>query len=988
MSLEKSLVGVDVGGGVDTRSSEFKLDAGKFLKLENIIYDKELKKYRKRNGFTGLSNYDLSGNKIDNWRSLGSLKKEILGFTSNNMYAFSESNEKWADKGSITNCKVEVESVIRNDYQQSNAAHAIANNQICYAWEDTRGGVYYSIKDLTTGTFFVSDTLINSSGVRAKVLSLGGIFFIVYAVSGTIRYKTVNSGSPTSLSSETTIQSDLTSGTKYYDAVVSDDKIHIAYHSTAGGGDIQIFTLNAAGTASSVTRLTSEVPSNCLSLNVDSSNRILLSYANTTDVKVKIYSYAFTSVVLSTTTIETIADIRNVTMSEDPSTSGRYYVFYESSAASTYNYFIKKNTVTTGAAVGTASILLRSVGLFSKSWKFEESVYFLVVHDSTLQDSYFMVDHNGKIHGKIACSLGGGVAAQSLLQSPSILDTYEYHLVCQYKGKLDSEDDNLFSLLGISEVTVTFLTNKKLMSAEIGDLSYFGSGILWAYDGSVLVEDGFHLYPENIAAGSTATTGGNLSDGTRNYVVVYSWIDNRGQRHRSGVSLPLSVTLSGGGSTQTQNITIPTLRLTQKSNVILEVYRTENAGSIYYKVSSTSSPTFNDKTVNTVTFLDTISDTALIDNEFLYTTGGILENSVTSSINSLREVRGRVLYVSEEGNRVFYSKNKVKGVPIEFNDTFYFDVEEGFGGVSAVAELDDKIVFFKKYDIFAIRGDGPLDTGLQNDFAKPEAMAFDVGAIDQRSIVEMPLGVMFKSEKGIYLLNKGLTLNYVGSDVQDFNDLTVSSACLVADKNEVRFTTSDGDCLVYNYHLGQWATSTNFKAYDSLYLDNVFYFVNKSADQIYKEDSTFGDFGSGIRMVIETGWLSLDVLQSYVRLYKLLILGDFKSAHTLKIKVAYDYEPYWSQEVDVVSSNIVESGTYGSGATYGSDSYYGGSTSTSTYQIRVDAKKQKCQSFRLRIEDAQSSTIGEGWALGGLTLEVGQKRGAFKPKQAKIAGLA
>lgn len=64
----------------------------------------------------------------------------------------------------------------------------------------------------------------------------------------------------------------------------------------------------------------------------------------------------------------------------------------------------------------------------------------------------------------------------------------------------------------------------------------------------------------------------------------------------------------------------------------------------------------------------------------------------------------------------------------------------------------------------------------------------------------MPLGIMYKSNKGIYLLNRSLQVDYIGSPVEDYNSQNITSADLIQDKNRRRFLTSSGVTLVYDYY--------------------------------------------------------------------------------------------------------------------------------------------------------------------------------------------
>ena len=105
--------------------------------------------------------------------------------------------------------------------------------------------------------------------------------------------------------------------------------------------------------------------------------------------------------------------------------------------------------------------------------------------------------------------------------------------------------------------------------------------------------------------------------------------------------------------------------------------------------------------------------------------------------------------------------------------------------------MDEKLVIFKESAIFYLSGDGPNNLGQQDTFIKPELVSSDIGCININSVVLTPDGLMFKSKKGIYLLSRSMQLAYIGANVEAFNDLKVSSAIVVPEENQVRFTTLD-----------------------------------------------------------------------------------------------------------------------------------------------------------------------------------------------------
>jgi hypothetical protein len=140
--------------------------------------------------------------------------------------------------------------------------------------------------------------------------------------------------------------------------------------------------------------------------------------------------------------------------------------------------------------------------------------------------------------------------------------------------------------------------------------------------------------------------------------------------------------------------------------------------------------------------------------------------------------------------------------------------------------MDDKLIIFKENAIFYLSGDGPNNLGQQDSFIEPQLISSDVGCSVTNSVVLTPQGLFFKSNKGIYLLSRSLGLDYLGAPVDDFNHLSITKADLVAKSDEVRFLTSDGVCLVYNYFRGLWTTFSNHEGSGSIMIGDTYYYVN------------------------------------------------------------------------------------------------------------------------------------------------------------------
>lgn len=493
--------------------------------------------------------------------------------------------------------------------------------------------------------------------------------------------------------------------------------------------------------------------------------------------------------------------------------------------------------------------------------------------------------------------------------------------------------------------------------------------------------------------GSGTYTVGALTNTSYSYRAVYEWLDGKGQVHQSAPSITATVTNTLAANTTT--VTVPTLRLTQKtgirSPVRIVLYRAAaGLSSVYYRLSNTSTATGeidNDLTTNTVTLTDNGTGFST-SSAVLYTTGGVLENIAPPSCAVAHKHKGRLFLAGlEDQDAVVYSKENVFGEGVAFTDAYnpIRTAPEG-GKVTALGTLDDKLVIFKKGRSFSIVGEGPLDTGAQNDYLTPQAISGDIGCDNPRSTVSMPKGLMFKSDKGFYLLTRSLEFIPIGAAVQDFDDLTVTSAVSITSLNEVRFTTSDGVTLVYNYEFDQWSVFTNYEAVSACNgLES--YLHLKSDGTVNKEDTSSSlDNGARIKMAMETSWFSFSGVQGYQRIYYIGVLGDFVSHHYTEIKMAFNFEDAFTEQYyyDTITGQTTE--TYGDGD-YGDQSPYGGSGS-SVYQWRLKPAQQKCESIKVRLEDIDTITSSGGGSfnLVSMAFTVGVKQGINRQGSAKTVG--
>lgn len=1200
MALQKQLIPISFGTGIDTKVDAKQQVQGKFRSAINTVFETFLLS-KKRPGYDRIVLKDVNGSMVENLQVLTKFKNELNLLTNTDFFAYSTTRNVLIERGQVFNVSPTTDIVIADSFNHTQPDVAFVENFKVIAWQnESTGAILYSVIDYSDESQIVSNTEVAAAGTNPKVAVIQNFVYIVYSNAGTIYYKRFSILTPQTLGSAVTITSDLNIETPNYDVLSASDKVYVCFYDTTP--ELSILNIDASENISSITSYTEDA-SSFVDLQLDSLNRILITIGGETDIRFMITNLSLLAQLLPFTTIDTVTNPANGT--SIMTGANTYDVYYEISADNTTNtsVYLKKNTVTYTGTVGAAIDLMRSVGLASKAIFANNESYFLTIFSSQTQSTYFLINNSGKIAAKINPNNSGGLLTNGSLPKISLLSENFYIVPTSVKSKLNTTDDEISAILGISTATLEFNNTSPYQVTQLGENSHIAGGILRAYDGKDVVEHGFHVYPENvnvavsnfitsvttatvevlqvgnagtrevqewtfsstppggslfvmyypytqrkfniqgfefatadrlqqalnltgsqgardgtgfsryiyqrppmgiatsvtgtigtsytvtfikpvtnigeisvlktygtsnpltistttqgidpiqesqlikfiappetgtwtitIGANTTAAMtfnesladikteiealpgintvfvtgsyeegiqvnfvdpavpggtmivnsslthkdyGGKISDGSRGYTAIYTWTDNYGQIHRSAPSEIEDVEFVAGNSTQSARITVPTLRLTDKENVNIEIYRTEAAGTVFYKVTEITAPLLNDPTEDSVDFIDGVSDEDLIRREPLYTSGGVIENIAAPSCKVMTASSERIALAGIDRNpyTVLFSKIKSSLAPVEFTDFIEREIDPVGGPITALAFMADKYIIFTERAMFFIAGQGPNNLGQQDDFTSPEQISTDVGCINQQSVVVTPLGLMFKSAKGIFLLDQGLGLKYIGSDVEEFNGLEITSAKVLTEQNQVRFTTTEGTCLVYNYQFGLWSTFDNHPSIGAEIVDGTFFYLRSDEELFKQNNNKYSDGDVPVTQSIETGWLSFNAIQSFARVYKILILGDFKSAHKLRVSVAYDFKEAYTQTVLVEPEEFVSSATYGSESPYGSGTPYGGNGNL--YQLRIDLAQQKCQSIRIKIEELQD-TAGQGLTLSAMTIQAGLKVGTNK----------
>lgn len=963
-------------GGLSSKTDALQIQPPNYLEMQNARFDK-LGQLNKRNGYDILTTNVIGGSTITEASAIDSFNDELNLFDNQNIYTYVESNKNWANRGTAISLINQNNQIIRNASQQLNPDSAFLNNIEVYAWEDSRGGIRLSALDHQTRSYVQSDQLVYQFGSKPKLIEFNNLIYIFYTDQNySLYYRTINPTNPGVITTQQGIVADGYQSFNY-DVQANANQIFISYAAqVAGVSQVKLFSMNQNNSLNSAITISTGAQAFAINNSLDSLNHIWISWATSSEVRIACYTANATpTVILSDSLVDSVA-AATLTGIESIGTPGLLQLTYEIIGNIPSNQSIKSQTVSTTGVITLINQLL-SVGLASKAFRYNQNLYVNLAHQSTLQSTYFTILlSNFVIVSKVSPQVGGGLQTNGMLPEVNEIDPNGiFQLANLVKGQFISEDNVSFSLLGVNSTTIDFTNNNKFNSLTFSNNLLFVGGILQSYEGVSVVEQGFHINPENITA-EVFDTGGALSVGQYQYQFVYAWSDNFGQIQYSGPSIPITVTTTS--ATSSVLLSIDTCRLTSKTNVIIKGYRTQADQTTFQEVTSELFPLQNNPNVNQVIFIDVAADVNIAGNQPIYTTGGVLPNQSPPSCSLISYYQDRVVLGGlEDNNLLWFSKNKSNNsnsntIPVEFSTELTIGLSELGGDTTAITQMDNALVIFKESAIYVMTGDGPNDTGGGDSFSSPQLVSNTIGCNNPNSVKLIKDGVVFQSEKGIWLLPRGLDApSFIGAPVDESTkQFQVSSVTEDPNDNLIIFTTFNGPALVYDYYNQQWVTWTNHQAEDSIVFGNVFTYV-RSNGQVYQQNrSKFTDGTAPIYLEFITPWLSISQIMGYQAVFRAFILGTYKGPHQLNVSIGYDFNPAFNFSTTINATSLAGSNVWGSDGYWGNSTPWGGLAQP--YQFQINFNQQRCTSFRLKISDSQSSNYNEGYAISNINIEVGQ----------------
>jgi hypothetical protein len=560
---------------------------------------------------------------------------------------------------------------------------------------------------------------------------------------------------------------------------------------------------------------------------------------------------------------------------------------------------------------------------------------------------------------------------------------------------------------GVTQTQYNFQHPGLAVTEELGETVYISGGIPSSFDGAIVSEIGFLQYTSGPTIGVVTAAGGSLANQKYSWQFVWEWTDLSGNRYQSSPSEVVQATPPASGNA---TFTIQTQALTTKQDVEsgaelslgLVIYRTSWNGSVMSTVLYRATPDAipigqlnpGNANIGTITLVDdgtgSQSDSAIAMNSVLYTSGGVLPHVNPECFVDMCVHRNRLVGIAADQRTVYMSNAYVEGGPIDFTDAVTFTIDESQGGLLACFRMDSELYFATEEDIWYFTGDGPLETGQQSQLDGPFHFQTGIGVTDPRSVVEVPTGTMFLSLRGIVLLTRSRTIEYIGAPVEATlaQFPVVTSAVHVASQNEVRFTCANAGLtssiiLVYNYLFDVWSEWQVYDGSGGGYGLNPYivtacevggiYYWGTDRGSIYQETNgvganAFTDAGQYVNLSVSSAWVALDQVEGYMRLHVAQVVADALDEHSMTVSI--DYNRVVGSPQSATFANLA-----GGGAQY-------------VLEQHASNLHSRCESVRVTATESQPAafTTGQGPRLGAFALEYRKRPGRYRQVGAAMKG--
>ncbi len=1012
-------------GGFNTDQDRKQVPPVKLLDLQNAVFSQETTLI-KRTGYRALGQaIEAGGGNYAGAVALGARDDELLTFTTAGAYSYRPVANNHALTGDPLSITSTERPLAKTGTEQSSADAGGQNNITVAAWVDSRGGIWWEVVEESTGRVLRPPAQLSTVGTQPRVVPAGAVGVHVYFADHSthrLYVAVIDTTNPTAVVVPSVLTNDLDPRNIGYDVcqttldVVLGGSTPIAPPAIVwptDSGTLRLGYVDPTGViGSGATNLPPAIVVFGAPTTIFDGTSVSVSFSATAGVSASVMfdrrsvAYAVYNALLTVTVASTAVLVETNMfgrMVESAFAGSRLYIAMEDNGSATSERDTRIRLVYIDTAISsTINIVgspypLRGLSLASRMFVDAGVPYVWAVHDVPFFSVYLLIRiTDGVVVARTMPTAAHGtqvngtsVWTSTVSQDPT--DARRWRIPLLSNVQLQALAGQ-FAETGISWVTIDFADPNAWQSQQLGRGLYLAGACPQHYDGDRWAEMGFHYAPDGTITATPAASVGLLNTGTYTYQFWYEETDGQGEVHRGPVSVGTLVVLAAGQNQVT--ITGPMYRATARRNVRVCVARGPvGVADGLFRVTSLDPTTsgapsngyiVNDPTVDTWTFVDRMADATLILQNPLYTTGGVLSNDPAPMAGGVIAVGKSRLFWTDPADQTMirYTQQLAEGFAAEMAAPLKQRLDPFGGAVTSLAIMDGALYPFRETAVYVIGGPGPLpDPTVQPDtfsFTPGDVVTSDVGCTTPRSIVTTPDGLAFKSAKGWRMIGRDRKVVDIGQDARGFDAQGVTAATLIPRAQRILLLTGDstGSTLLFDYQRGQWSRFTNHVGLDALILGGLYYYLRTDGRIFVETPGLYRDDNSHIPMVIEMAWLKMSgYLQGWQQTWYAQFVGEYKSAHTLRVRFRLNYELQWSANFDLDVDNNFTATVYGSGP-YGGGVY--GSVGSSVYQRRIHIGKP-CQAIQFQIQDVeQTAVFGAAFELSELVLTGGLKGPLYK----------
>lgn len=402
---------------------------------------------------------------------------------------------------------------------------------------------------------------------------------------------------------------------------------------------------------------------------------------------------------------------------------------------------------------------------------------------------------------------------------------------------------------------------------------------------------------------------------------------------------------------------------------------------------------------------------------FLYTDVGQLPAITPPNPLHLASTSNRIALISaDEPNVIYVSKQLEPGVGVEFAYELRAELVDSTPA-TGMGFLDEKIIVFQRSKIWVIPNTVPDNYGNRGALSLVN-VSNTIGCTSFASIVSIPHGLIFRSDRGMYLLDRSLQTHYIGGAVSRYLEgVDITSASIAPTYGECRFTLTGspyaaptssvadstvyfpnprgyqtGDVLVYNYETNDWYLHTDIlpsgaNPVTSAFFDGTFYMLKSTTEIAAETTNTYigpGTHDYGIK--IYSPWIKIAGTSGgatghlYNRLYRTQVLGRYYGTNAA---TGYTYAGYPALDGSALSVEQFVDYRPESNQTsvFEPDTFF--AANAQEMLVRVNPKTQKCSAVRYVLSEVRPADVyvdgattysflrGRGFEISSLGLELG-----------------